>query len=675
MVGFAPGILEDADDTARVILALQLLGKDVHLNQMIQIFQSDVCFRTYEMEQHPSFSANCNVLLAMLGSNSVDEYTTKIEKVLHFLFAKWENDDVFDKWNLAPQYSSMLFSAVLLRLLETWDTGHLQQLPSNLIEQQLPVALCRVLSRTLHQQRVDGSWASSIEVTAYSILTVVQCLCLPWDTELRQSLIECVSHGRNFILSRQQNDLGTDYLWIEKVTFGTHFLQRVYCLSAVYASCDENIWSEKTTKHFSMSEAISRKLRHLFLKLPLFEQSCLVSMELAFVEAVRLSTYLQEERFAVFPRDTMPMTKDKYLQYIPLIWTACNQKGGHLLSSEILRSMVSLSLLNYQIDEYMESVVVHLDEPSLQLLVSAIADECQLGINLGRNYKPQLLNHISSPKEDGTIKDAALEPESKRRRTVVSPESIVGVITKYIRYILQHPAVLRAATSAQRDLAIEVHSFLLAHIDHNFHNVRLKAQRKSSGGRTGGYASPGLTQSSYLKWVRSAGADDTSCPFSFQFFVCLIGASECLEGALAKYLSQSLARHLATMCRQYNDYGSAARDADEGNLNSLDFAEFHRSRRDATEKTARTNGELSGANGNGVNKIASMYPTQTMKGELMEIAEFERASMQLTLQSLGETLRSPVIMKSFQVFIDTTDAFGQIYVQKDIASRIRPGSH
>lgn len=30
--------------------------------------------------------------------------------------------------------------------------------------------------------------------------------------------------------------------------------------------------------------------------------------------------------------------------------------------------MVSLSLLNYQIDEYMESVVVHLDEPSLQLL-------------------------------------------------------------------------------------------------------------------------------------------------------------------------------------------------------------------------------------------------------------------------------------------------------------------
>lgn len=129
------------------------------------------------------------------------------------------------------------------------------------------------------------------------------------------------------------------------------------------------------------------------------------------------------------------------------------------------------------------------------------------------------------------------------------------------------------------------------------------------------------------------------------------------------------------MCRQYNDYGSAARDADEGNLNSLDFAEFHRSRQDAGEKPARTNGELSGANGNGVNKVASMYPIQTMKGELMEIAKFERASMQLTLQSLGETLRSPVNMKSFQVFIDTTDAFGQIYVQKDIASRVKPRSH
>lgn len=49
------------------------------------------------------------------------------------------------------------------------------------------------------------------------------------------------------------------------------------------------------------------------------------------------------------------------------------------------------------------------------------------------------------------------------------------------------------------------------------------------------------------------------------------------------YLSRSLARHLATMCRQYNDYGSAVRDMDEGNLNSLDFPESNRGRGVAVE--------------------------------------------------------------------------------------------
>lgn len=32
--------------------------------------------------------------------------------------------------------------------------------------------------------------------------------------------------------------------------------------------------------------------------------------------------------------------------------------------------------------------------------------------------------------------------------------------------------------------------------------------------------------------------------------------------------------HLGRMCRQYNDYGSLARDQEERNLNSLNFPEF-----------------------------------------------------------------------------------------------------
>lgn len=83
-------------------------------------------------------------------------------------------------------------------------------------------------------------------------------------------------------------------------------------------------------------------------------------------------------------------------------------------------------------------------------------------------------------------------------------------------------------------------------------------------------------KASYSTWVRSIASDDTSRPFAFQFFTCLTGKPgvSSFDSPQAQYISQSLARHLSTMCRQYNDYGSAARDSEEGNLNSLDFPEF-----------------------------------------------------------------------------------------------------
>lgn len=90
---------------------------------------------TYELEQDPSFSANCNVLMALLGSESVNEHLIQIEKTLKFLLLEWEKDDILEKWNLSPQYLSMLLSGALLRLLERWYAGYLENSPTSLIQQ------------------------------------------------------------------------------------------------------------------------------------------------------------------------------------------------------------------------------------------------------------------------------------------------------------------------------------------------------------------------------------------------------------------------------------------------------------------------------------------------------------------------------------------------------------
>ena len=127
------------------------------------------------------------------------------------------------------------------------------------------------------------------------------------------------------------------------------------------------------------------------------------------------------------------------------------------------------------------------------------------------------------------------------------------------------------------------------------------------------------------------------------------------------------------MCRQYNDYGSAARDADEGNLNSLDFPDFREDSPDALPEsgTDMSNGEDANANGDAVAAHVSRDPMKKAKEQLMEIAEFERECMQLAMRRLRQNVDGTDATKALQVYIDVTDVFGQIYVQKDIASRLQ----
>lgn len=66
LVGFAVGVLADADDTARTLLALSRLGTNIDPRPLIDKFQSNKHFKTYSPERNSSFSANCNVLLCLL---------------------------------------------------------------------------------------------------------------------------------------------------------------------------------------------------------------------------------------------------------------------------------------------------------------------------------------------------------------------------------------------------------------------------------------------------------------------------------------------------------------------------------------------------------------------------------------------------------------------------------
>ena len=94
-----PLILADADDTAKAILTLFLLGRSTSLDPMIEHFRSKQGhFQTYLGERNVSFSANCNILKAILADPGLPKYESDISSITSYLCDSWWKGAVKDKW-------------------------------------------------------------------------------------------------------------------------------------------------------------------------------------------------------------------------------------------------------------------------------------------------------------------------------------------------------------------------------------------------------------------------------------------------------------------------------------------------------------------------------------------------------------------------------------------------
>lgn len=223
------------------------------------------------------------------------------------------------------------------------------------------------------------------------------------------------------------------------------------------------------------------------------------------------------------------------------------------------------------------------------------------------------------------------------------------------------------------------------HSDGNGHTNGNATPTPSATSTTPTYHNPGRT---FYHWVRSTSADHTSCPFSFVFFDCLIHAAASPQtttptptlfttSTRTAYLTESAARHLASLCRMYNDAGSLARDADERALNSLNFPEFtststptpttqgHKRKRDHTNE-----------------KDGSEDGVKGPKDELLWLASYERRGLETATELLeaelelggdGNAKNARRLVGALRLFVRVTDLYGQIYVLRDVGTRTRTG--
>lgn len=525
----------------------------------------------------------------------------------------------------------------------------------------------------MEKQESDGGWKGGCEVTAYAVLIFSALAGLPWIRGQEQ-LIEAASRGKTFLRDHRPLWKNGSFLWTEKVTYSSSVLSEAYCLAAVLSPVYP-LGITAVPHPFQIAEGTAKRMKKAgsLIKLtPLFAEKKPQMMAMAETEACYALNDLQLRRLDIFPRTGMG--EDKYLTFIPLTWFACASLQESSVGPSVLRDMMVLSMLNYQVDEYMEVVV-----------------SSQVNSAAARNITTALFTasggKLDRARENGSHPQPT--PEGQPRSDAGSArDDIEGVLYRYVSYIVDHPAVINSPEHMQTRLKQEIQTFLLAHIQHAEDNRRfagqlaersgayeaLRDERSTSGdsikpvgenghinhnapgipGRTvparlPQYENPGR---SFYSWVRSTSADHTSCPFSFIFFNCLIAHTHgdmLGQNAVTAYLIEDVCRHLASLCRMYNDYGSLARDHAEMNLNSVNFPEF------ATQ----------------------VADEAAAKAALMRIAEYERRGLDAALAELGRVLhetdggRDPKgWLNALKLFVNVTDLFGQIYVVKDIATRM-----
>jgi hypothetical protein len=634
IVGFAPQFLADADDTSVALLALRQHDIEVSFQPLIDAFATAHSFRTYAHESSPSFSANCNVLIALLHAPKSSINKEYIERTLEYVVGKAEAADTRDKWNVAATYSTMLLIRALVTVMHVWDQGGLTGFSKDILERRIPTVVLQNLAKLLASQKLDGSWKGCVDVTAYGLLALAHASKLPWSDRLQRIIETAIISGRNHLRECSSERLSRpSYVWVEKVTYASSLLSKAYVLAAMQSPTTRLPWTNKMGPIFETRSDRLAPMTRLISKTPLFATRVSPFPSLAAEEsAFHLKRLLVDPVCSgIFPvRDCVP---NSHKPIIPLTWVGANHVNGHALTPNQIWIMIVLSDLIYQADEYMEATVSKLDFVDQIKMENFIREQCGCQAAWLRSSFPLPQVNAVNDATGTNIKLAQKTDES----TLLDKAQLV--LHDFIAYVLQQSSLLTTSTW-QHHVAKELCSFLLAHIRHVQDNQRFASQKDEPDYRDGTRMKTfHNARIDYFEWLHTLAMDDTSCPFAFMFFLSLLDAEEPLPSPYSKYVAQTLCMHLGRMCRQYNDYGSLVRDLEEVNLNSLNFPEF------------------------------CNLGIEDAKQELMMMAELERKGVERGLDALKPLLK-PKIWQQIKVFVDVTDMYGHIYVLKDMTNRI-----
>nr|BAD29971.1 aphidicolan-16b-ol synthase [Neocamarosporium betae] len=624
-IGLDSGIEPDVDDSAKIVTTLNMLGKPAHARYLCDNFEVETHFRVYPRERDPSFSANCNALAAFLHQPDVEVYSSQILKAASYLCERmWNADEkIDDKWNKSHLYSSFLYTQVMTDLMAITEAGRLDGVFTKELLTRVCVTIFQSCLRAMLKQSHDGSWNQSLEETAYAILHLTEARRLCFFEQISEPLENSIYRGITFLTTIDKPPM--EYLWSDKVSYGSAYLAETYVLAARRAAESTSvtnlvgfsIWKDNASTKM-------HKLVGLFHRTPLLKALPKWELQASMIEASIYQGLLQDARLEVLQRPKVD--GGEYLSIIPFTWTSCSNSARTNASASHLWELMALSFFTYQVDEFMEAVA-------------------------GPAFKGRM-THLHA------IIDEAVHCSQNRERTPGECENtnhVTSELLQAVRFILDNPTVRKASPYDRNTLLQELRIFLHAHVTQVEDNASFGRERLTGDKALTSY------RSQLYRWVHTISSDHIAGPFCFYYATCLLGATltahppnDCFPKSSQKYLAAATCRHLSCMCRMYNDIGSWNRDHREGNLNCLHFPEFSETTSDDAER----------------------------KASLLTLAQYERKQWCNALQQLEKEMvhgaSEPAAARLakrraclIDMFCKVTDLYGQIYVLRDVSSVIK----
>jgi hypothetical protein len=241
-----------AEFTAVSFLTLSLGGRNFQVQNLDTSSTSARELRMKPKEFMASITGTSCLLAALLNIPDISTHAEKIEKMVNLLVDAFDGGSLLEDGNLSLNHIGMLLVGVLVAFHYRWDHGAIDDLDNETARDKVPTVLFQALKYICSKQDEDGSWeSSSVEPTAYAIITIAHLVRLPWHPSVMAHAKTALQEGRQYL--QQNSDTWNDpsFFRAEKVTFSSAILREAYCLAALKSPTESYDFSLRTQETFS----------------------------------------------------------------------------------------------------------------------------------------------------------------------------------------------------------------------------------------------------------------------------------------------------------------------------------------------------------------------------------------------------------------------------------------